>query len=256
MRLRAFVSAVAAIGLLAAFPAIGARAAEVDVLASIALTAVMKTIVPDFERSTGNTVTMAYQASGGAKKRIEDGAVAPDVAIVTDAGIADLIKQGKVATGSQADIARFLMGVAVRAGAAKPDISWPEALKRALLEAKSIAYTDPTGGGASGILFAKVLERLGIADAVKAKTQLTTRPVGELVAKGDAELGIAQIAELKSVPGVDIAGPLPGDLQPVTILTAGVLTGAKQPAAAAAFIKFLASPAAVSALKAAGIDPG
>jgi len=246
----------AAIGLLVAFCATGAAAAEVTVLASTALTGVMKTIVPDFERSTGNTVVIAYQASGGAKKRIEDGAVAPDVAIVTDAGIDDLIKQGKVAAGSQANIARFLMGVGVHAGAPKPDISTTEAFKRALLEAKSIAYIDPASGGASGIFFAKVLERLGIADSVKAKTKLTSSSVGELIAKGDAELGIHQIAELKSVPGVDIAGPFPGDLQTVTILASGVLSGSKQPSAAAAFIEFLATPASVSALKAAGIEPG
>ena len=178
MKRRASVSA-AVIGLLVAFFAGGAAAAEVNVLASTALTGVMKTIVPDFERSTGNTVVIAYQASGGAKKRIEDGAVAPDVAIVTDAGIDDLIKQGKVAAGSQANIARFLMGVGVRAGAPKPDLSTPEAFKRALLEAKSIAYIDPASGGASGIFFVKVLDRLGIADCMIAeRSPVPSRIIG------------------------------------------------------------------------------
>jgi molybdate transport system substrate-binding protein len=233
-----------------------ASAAEVTVLSTTALEAVMKTLIPQFERGSGHKITITYQASGAAKQRIQDGAVTPDAAILTGPLVDDLIKQGKIVAGSREDVARLGMGVAVRAGAPKPDIASTESFKQALLGAASIGYTDPAGGGASGIYFSKLLERLGIADAVKAKTRLTTGPVGELVAKGAAELGVQQLAELKTVPGIDIVGPLPPDLQTITVLTAGVLTGARQPEAAGGFVKFLAMPDAVSALKAAGMDPG
>jgi molybdate transport system substrate-binding protein len=162
---------------------------------------------------------------------------------------------GKIIAGSREDVARLGMGVAVRAGATKPDIRSTESFKRALAAA-TIGYTDPVGGGASGIYFAKLLDRLGIADAVKAKTKLTAGPVGELVAKGAAELGVQQLAELKTIPGIDIVGPLPPDLQTITVLTAGVVTGSGQAEAAGGFVKFLAMPETVSVLRAAGMDPG
>lgn len=242
-----------AVLLLAAIPAHGA---EISVLSSTALIGVMKTLVPDFERESGDKVAIAFVASGAARKQIEDGAATPDVAIVTDGQIADLVKSGKIAAGSSADIARLGMGVAVRAGAPKPDISTAEKLKAALLAAKTVAYTDPAGGGASGILFAKVLDRLGIADAIKPKARLTTGPVGALVASGEGELGVQQIPELKAVAGVEVVGPLPGDLQTVTVLTAGVGAAAREPAAARAFIKFLTAPAAVTVITATGMDKG
>ena len=233
-----------------------ARAAEIAVLSSTALIGIMKTLVPDFERESGDRIAITFVASGAAKKQIEAGAAAPDVAIVTDAQIADLVREGKIAAGSGTNIARLGMGVAVKAGAPKPDISTPEKLKAALLAARTVAYTDPAGGGASGIIFTKVLERLGIADAIKPKARLTTGPVGQLVASGEGELGVQQIPELKAVPGVEIAGPLPGDLQTVTVLTAGVGAGSKDPAAARAFIRFLTSPAAVTVITATGMDKG
>lgn len=242
-----------AVLLLAAGPA---RAAEISVVSTTALTGVMQTLVPDFEHASGNKVRIAFMPSGAAKKLIDDGTVTPDVAIVTDTQIAELIRSGKVAAGSGANIARLAMGVAVRAGAPKPDISTPEKFKAALLAAKTVAYTDPAGGGASGILFAKVLDRLGIADAIKPKARLTTGPVGALVASGEGELGVQQIPELKAVAGVEIVGPLPGDLQTVTVLAAGVTAAAKEPAAARAFIQFLTAPAAVTVITATGMDKG
>lgn len=242
-----------AVLLLAAGPA---AAAEISVLSTTALRGVMQTLVPDFERASGNKIAIAFMPSGAAKKLIDDGAVKPDVAIVTDTQIAELIRSGKMAAGSGTNIARLAMGVAVRAGAPKPDISTPEKLKAALLAAKTVAYTDPEGGGASGVLVAKMLERLGIADAVRAKARLTTGPVGELVASGEGEIGMQQIPELKAVPGVEIVGPLPGNLQTVTVLAAGVSATAKEPAAARAFVQFLTAPDAVTVITATGMDKG
>lgn len=247
------ILAAATLLLLAASPV---RAAEISVLSTTAFIGIMKTLVPEFEHESGNKVAITFIASGVATKQIEDGTATPDVAIVLDKQIADLIKSGKIAAGTGTDVARLGMGVAAKAGAPKPDISTPEKLKAALLAAKSVAYTDPAGGGASGVLVAKMLDRLGIADAIKAKTHLTTGPVGALVASGEGELGLQQIPELKAVPGVEIVGPLPGDLQTTTVLTAGVGAHAKDPAAARAFVKFLTTPAAVTVITATGMDKG
>jgi molybdate transport system substrate-binding protein len=193
------VSALCAVMLGALVGAASANAAEVDVLASTALEGIMKQLIPEFERDSGHTVKIAYQASGAAKARIEKGEVTPDIAIVTGPGVDALITEGKMDRGSRQDIASLGMGVAVKAGAAKPDISTPDALKQALLAARTIGYTDPAGGGASGTLFVNVLARLGIGDAVKDKTRLTTGPVGKLVADGEAELGVQQISRRSRV---------------------------------------------------------
>ena len=135
-----------------------------------------------------------------------------------------------VVPGSRVDIARSGIGVAVKAGAPKPDISTPQALKAALLAAKSVAYTDPKSGGASGIHFVKVLADLGIADAVNARAKLGQGGLtGEFIVKGEADMAVQQRPELKSVSGIDIVGPLPDALQSITLLSSGVLAGAKVP---------------------------
>jgi len=150
--------------------------------------------------------------------------------------------------------------VAVRGGSAKPDIASVEAFKRALLAARSIVYTDPAVGGASGIHFEKVLDRLGIAKEIKAKSILNARaattPNAEIVARGEAELGIQLISEIVSVPGVELVGPLPTELQAMTVLSAGIVVNAREADAARALFKFLTSPAAASVIKAAGMEPG
>jgi molybdate transport system substrate-binding protein len=233
-----------------------ASAAEITVLSTTAMDGILKQLIPEFERSTGNKIALTLQTSGAAAKRIAAGEASPDIAILTGPLVEDLIKQGKITAESREDIARLNMGVGVRAGAAKPDISSTAAFKQALLAAKSIAYPDPAGGGATGIYFVKVLAQLGIADAVKAKTKLASGPVGALLADGSAELGIQQIPELKAVPGVDIVGPLPPEFQITTVLTMGIVAASKQPDAAKAFVKFLVTPAAVSVIRATGMDPG
>jgi len=165
----------------------------------------------------------------------------------------DLIKQGKVLADSKVVLARSSIGVAVRAGAPKPDIGSAEAVKQALLAAKSIAYSD----SASGVYIeTEMFPRLGIAEQMATKARkIPATPVGEIVAKGEAELGFQQIAELKAVPGIDLVGPLPPELQQVTLYSAGIVAGSHDPAAARKLLDFLASPAAAPAIAATGLEP-
>ena len=170
--------------------------------------------------------------------------------------IDSLIKAGKLQPGSDVGLARSSVGVAVRKGAAKPDISTPEALKRALIAARAISYTNPAFGGASGVHFSKVIERLGIADEMKAKTKFPPEGglTGRLLVTGEAEIAVQQIGELISVEGVDVLGPLPGDLQSVTTYAAAIPSAAHQPESARALVKYLQSPEAAAVMKAKGLD--
>jgi molybdate transport system substrate-binding protein len=195
------------------------RAGPVKVLASNGVKAVLRELAPQFERSTGHNLAITFDRSSELKKRIEAGELF-DVAILTGPMIDGLMQQRKVAAGTGANMARSGVGVAVRAGAPKPDIGTVEAFKRALLDAKSVAYTTE---GASGVYFASVLQRLRIADAVQAKSK--TQPggaVGELVARGEAELAVPQISELLPVAGTEVVGPFPPELQSFTLFTAGL----------------------------------
>jgi molybdate transport system substrate-binding protein len=178
-----------------------------------------------------------------------------DVVIMTDVAVDDVAKQGTVVPGTRTDIARTGMGVGVREGAAKPDISTSEAFKATLLRAKSLVYVDPAQGATSGIHFASVLDRLGIAEAVKGKSQLV--PGGypaEKVASGEAELVVHQISEIVPVKGVVLVGPLPADLQKVTVYSAGLAARSASPEAARAFIAFITRPAFKAKFAAAGLD--
>jgi molybdate transport system substrate-binding protein len=177
--------------------------------------------------------------------------------VLTKQGLNDLIKENKVAPGSYVDFASSGMAVVVKQGARKPDISTPEAYKQALLKAKSIAYSNPVSGGASGVFFAKSLERMGIADAVKDKTHFPP-PSGNsanLVVSGEAELAIQQEPEVISVSGVEIVGPPPGDLNNITTYSVGVTPDSKDPNDAKALIKFLKTPEAATVYKARGLKP-
>jgi molybdate transport system substrate-binding protein len=249
MRSRARAAA-AALALIAAFTAAGAaKADEIKVLSTIGVKPALPEIVAEFERATGHKVAIVWGNAATLKTRYLEGEQA-DVAVLTAAAIDDLIKAGKV-TG-KLDLARSGMGFAVRAGAPKPDISSPEALKRTLLAAKSVGYSSQ---GASGVYFVTVLERLGIAAEVKAKHKDTPGAVGELVASGEAEIGMQQIPELAAVPGVEVIGPLPGELQVMTMFSAALDAKAKDNEAAKAFVKFISGPAAAAAYKAKGLDP-
>ncbi|MGH6663500.1 MAG: molybdate ABC transporter substrate-binding protein, partial [Pseudolabrys sp.] len=200
-------AALAAVALSLALPA--ANAAEVKVLTAGAFKQVVLALVPNYERQTGNHVTVDNDTTGGLKKRIEGGE-AFDIVVVTPAVVDELIASGKVAAGSRVNLASVGVGVVVKAGAPKPDIGTVEKFKQALLKARSVAYIDPASGGSSGIYIDKLLQKLGIADQIRPKAKLKKGGlVAELVANGEAELGLHQISEIVPVKGVTLVGPLP-----------------------------------------------
>ncbi|HLX17590.1 MAG TPA: substrate-binding domain-containing protein [Bradyrhizobium sp.] len=247
-----------ALGFAAALWFIGAAgAAEVRVMISGGLSAAYNALVPEFERTTGHKVITAYGPSMGTTPnaipmRLERGEPA-DVLILVGYALGDLIKQGKVVPGSRVDLVNSKIGVAVKAGAPKPDIGSVDALKRALLAAKSVAYSD----SASGVYVStEMFGKLGIADEMKDKAKkIPATPVAEIVARGDAEIGFQQISELKPVPGIDIVGPLPDGLQKITVFSAGIASVSKEPDAGKALIGFLASPAARAEIVRSGLEP-
>jgi molybdate transport system substrate-binding protein len=213
--------------------------------------------VPQFEKAAGQTVVTAFGASMGSApdsipSRLQRGEPV-DVVILAAPQLDALIAQGQVAAGSRVDLVRSAIGAAVRAGAPRPDISSLEAFKRTLLQARSIAYSASASGA---YLSTELFQRLGIADALRAKSQrIESERVGTVVARGDAELGFQQISELLPVPGIDYLGPLPPGAQRVTIFSAGVATGARDPEAARVLIQFLASPSALAAIRKSGLEP-
>lgn len=237
------------------FQATTVCAAEIKVLSTTAMTDAWQELKPKFEAG-GHKINLVLAPSGALGKRVQEGEAA-DVIVTTTPGLESLTKDGKVIDGTGASIAKSGIGVAVRKAAPKPDISTPEALKKTLLAASAIAYTDPASGGASGIVFAKVLERLGIADEMKSKTKFGHGgPTGEIVAKGEADIAVQQIPELMPVRGIEVVGPLPGDLQSFTRFSAGVLASSTEPEAAKALIKFLQTPESIAVLKTKGFEPG
>jgi molybdate transport system substrate-binding protein len=207
--------------------------------------------------ATGHKVTAAWSSSLVIQKRIAAGEDA-DLIIMGDilgnSLTEELIKQGKLVASSPAIFAKSGIGVAVRLGAPKPDISSADAVKKSILAAKSIAYS----AGASGTYLVSMLERLGIYDEVKSKvaTVKPSEPVGEVVARGDAEIGFHQVSELLPVKGIEFLGPLPADLQNITVYSGGVHTGTKEGAAAGELVKFLTAPTVAPTLKKHGLEPG
>jgi molybdate transport system substrate-binding protein len=250
---RALLVVVAGV-LLAARAAYGT---EVHVMISGDFSAAYDELAPSFERATGHKLVTARGASmgttaGSIPSRLQRGEPA-DVLIMVGEALDALTKQGKVVDGSRVDLARSGIGMAVRAGAPKPDISSVDAFKRALLDAKSIAYSD----SASGVYLSTVLfPRLGIAEQVRGKSKkIEGTPVGEVVARGEAEIGFQQVSELLAVKGIDFVGQLPAEIQKITTFAIGVATGAKEPDAAWMLMNFLASPAAIAAIKKSGLEP-
>jgi molybdate transport system substrate-binding protein len=222
------------------------------VICTNGLKSVMLDLIPAFERKTATKLTVTWGATNSLLKDLESGTTA-DLAILTAETIDELIARGKAVQGSRVDLARSGIGIAVRKGARKPDIATPEALKQTLLAAKSVAHSK---SGMSGIYFPTVLARLGIADAMKSKIVIPEpgTPVGDVIAKGDAEIGVQQISELLPVAGVEIVGPLPGELQKITVFSAGILSAAKEPDAAKALVTFVAAEAR-PLLKPKGLEP-
>jgi molybdate transport system substrate-binding protein len=246
---------VAALGALLLSGAIS-HAAEVKVLTSVALQSVLDELSPVFEKKTGHKLSIDYGLAADQKKRILDGERA-DLIILTRAMMEDLAKQNKLAADSLVNVAGTPVALAARAGASKPDISTADSFKQALLAAKSIVYADPAKGGLSGIVAARAIERLGITEAMKSKTILVPgAQSGEVVAKGEAELGIAQASEIVPVAGAQLVGPLPSDLGTMTRFTGGIGAESQSVPAVKALIEFLTGPDAVPKFKAKGFEAG
>ena len=210
-----------------------------DILCTNGVKSVMLELLPEFERARSTKIAVTWGSTNALLKDIKAG-LGGDVAVLTAEAVDELIDQGKAVAGSRVDLARSRIGVAVRKGAKQPDIASPEALKRALIAANSVAHSKT---GLSGLYFPTVLARLGIADAMQSKIVIPDpgTAVGEVVAKGDAEIGIQQISELLPVAGIEIVGPLPEPLQKITMFSGGVLRAAKEPSLAEALLKFVAA---------------
>jgi molybdate transport system substrate-binding protein len=254
MNSRTIVTALTGAGLAAAMLfSVAACSAEIKVLSTMAVRSVMEQLIPEFERASGHKVVIAYDTSNIMAKRVQDGE-AVDLAILTPALIEDLAQQGKVVPGSNVMVARSGVGIAVRAGAPKPEIGTVEALTRTLLDAKSIAYTST---GQSGTYFAGLIDRLGIGEQVRAKAKIPKGgSTGDLVARNEAEMAVQQIPELMATKGIELIGPLPAEVQYMTDFSAGVAAGARQPDAAQALIIFVTTPEAARVIKAKGMEPG
>jgi len=242
---------------LAAGATAAARAAEIRVVSSGGFTAAYELLIAEFERRTGHKLINSSGSSMGnapdaIPQRLARGEPF-DVMILAAPALDGFIREGKAVEGSRVDLAESRIGFAVRAGAPKPDISTVDAMRRTLLEARSIAYS----ASASGTYFSnEMVQRLGIAEQVLPKSRriLSVR-VGSVVARGEAELGLQQISELLPIPGIELLGPMPAELQRVTVFSAGIVTGAREPEAARELIRFLASPEVAETVKATGLDP-
>jgi len=242
----AMIAASVALAIGAAMPA---GAAEVTLICSNALKSVMEEIGPQFEKTSGHKLRITYGSTGPLKASIDKG-TAFDVAILGVGATDQLVKDGKLAAATRADIARSAMGVAIRPGLPKPDISSVEAFKRALLDAKSIGYSED---GLTGKYLKGLFVKLGIADQLKAKT--VHGRGGELVGDGKADLGLTQVSEILPVKGAELLGPLPAGVQEYTVFPGAASAASKKPEAAKALLKFLASPAAGKVIKAHGLEP-
>ncbi len=229
-----------------------AQSAEISVLSSGAVREIVTELLPQFEKSSGHKAAVTWSGTATIKKQIGGGEIY-DLVIVGAPVIEDFIKAGKVRPGSRVDLVRSGVGVAVKAGAPKPDIGSAAAVKNTLLAAKSVAYST----GPSGVYVQKLFEKLGIADQMKAKSKQTasgTR-VGDYLVRGEAEIGFQQVAELIHKKGIDFLGPLPPEIQNITVFSSGIHAGAKQPDAAKALQAFLAAPAAAPVIKKNGMEP-
>lgn len=227
------------------------QAAEIKVLASTAVKTTLEELGPQFEKATGNKVDVTYSPASVLKEKIDQG-TAFDVTILTTPIIDSLASSGKV-DATRSAVAHSGIGIAIKKGAAKPDVSTSEAFKQSLLKANSVGYT---AGGATGAYLKTLFDKLGIAEALKPKLKLLQGGVGEAVTSGEIEIGMTQISEILPHPGAELVGPLPSDIQSYTHFTAAVSAASKETDAAKAFVKFLAGPPALAVIKAKGMEPG
>jgi molybdate transport system substrate-binding protein len=230
-----------------------AGATELKVLSTQATEEAYRELVPQFEKTTGHKVTTVFTGTLDANKRLAAGETY-DLLIMSGPSIDEHIKTGKVVPGSRVDLAKSGVGVGVKAGAPKPDISTTDALKKTLLAAKSIGYST----GPSGVYVIGLFQRMGIAEEVKGKLKQTPTGVfvGSIIASGEAEIGFQQVSELSHFAGVDYVGPLPADVQQFTTFSSGIIAGTKEADAAKALVKFITGPAAAAAFKKQGMEPG
>jgi molybdate transport system substrate-binding protein len=226
-------------------------ATSINVLSTLALRGVLVAVADDFAAQTGLSFAATYKSTNMTLGLIAQGLTA-DMTIVTREAMEQLVRDGVIAEGSTADLAQSGVGIAVRAGAPKPDISSVDALRRTLLAAKSVAFSRL---GASGIHFGSVIERLGIADEVRRKANISDSFVGEVAARGDAEIAVQQISELKAVAGIDIVGPLPDDVQKISVFAAGIFRAARNPDGAKTLIAYLADPRLAGVVTSSGLEP-
>ena len=229
---------------------------QLKVFSGIAIQSALEVLVPRFEAENDVRLDITWNTAPVLVKRLQAGETA-DVLILNRAGIDTMTREGRILAGSEVTLASSATAIAIKAGAARPDISTVEALKQTLLAARAISYTDPAAGGASGIYFAKLLERLGIAAEVNAKTRfpLPAGLSGEFLPTGEADLAVQQKSELLQVPGIEILGTLPGDLHMVTVFVAGVEASSAEAATAKALIGFFRTAAAAEVFRAKGLDP-
>jgi molybdate transport system substrate-binding protein len=233
-----------------------AAAKGLDLLSAGALEGLLSILIPDFSRQTGLHVNLCVGTIGVVQAKLEAGEHA-DLVILSPPAIAAMERDGTALAGSAADICHAEAGIGVRAGASLPDISTPEAFKRAVIAARAITATDPKAGGTAGVHFAKLLERMGIADEVKPKLMLwdTGRAVIDTIASGKADFGITFISELMLNRRIAVVGPLPPDMRLTNIYTAAIpkMSNAVEPARD--FMAFLTSPAARARFKSVGLEP-
>ena len=229
---------------------------QVKVFSTIAVQSALEALVPPFEKAKDCRLDIAWNTAPALVKRLQGGETA-DVLILNRAGMDAMIRDGRALAGSEATLASSATALAVKAGTSRPDISTQEALKRTLLAARAISYSDPAAGGASGIYFAKLIERLGIAQEINAKTKYPPPAglCGDLLMSGEVELAVQQKPELLQVPGIEILGLLPGDLHMVTVFVACVEKSSAEAATGKTLIDYLRSPASAAVFRAKGLDP-
>ena len=225
--------------------------AEIRVLSSIATKEAYLELVPQFEKAAGHTVVTTWSGTTAIMQRMAAGETY-DLVMISSSELDELIRQGKIVSGSRVDVAKSGIGVAVRAGAPQPDIGSAEALKKTLLAAQTVGYTS----GPSGVYMGSLVERMGIADEVKAKFRSVPSggTIGTIVASGDCEIGFQQVSELVHIPGITYIGPLPAELQRVTTFSCGLQTGAPQPDAAKALMAFLSTANARAVMQKHGLE--
>jgi len=236
-------------------PANGQNAPFLKVMISPGFRAAFEELVPEFERKTGHTIVTVYGASMGnapdaIPNRLHSGESA-DVVILASSALEELVKKHQVISGTRVDLARSSIAMAVRAGAQKPDISTLEELRRTLLAAKSIAYSDSVSGV---YISTELFQRLGIADTIRSKCIRVEGMVGPVIARGDAEIGFQQLSELLPIAGIEIVGPIPSEAQKITMFSGGVAVNSKEPEIAKQFLRFLASPEAAATIKKSGMQ--